>query len=91
MSKTGTDDGLDDDIALVKSREGWVWVDTDSDTSGTEVVEEVDVVEYAVSLQTVNGVKHLRLAGVECDEGSYELSSDRTIQSSHWYDLDEMS
>lgn len=90
MSTTGTDDGLDDDIDLVKSRNGWFWVDTDCDGPGTEVVEEVDIVEYAVTLETVNGVKHLQIAGVESNDGTPELSSGRAVQSSHWYDLDEM-
>lgn len=90
MSTTGSDDGLDDDIDLVKSTDGWRWVDTECDGPGTEVVEEVDVVEYVVTLQTVDGIDHLQIAGVESDDGAHELASDRTIRSSHWHDLDEM-
>lgn len=90
VATTGADDDRDDDIAPVKSEDGWVWVDTNGDTAERTVVEELEVVEYAVALKTINGVKHLRFAGVECEDSSYELSSDRTIESSYWYDLDEM-
>lgn len=90
MSTTDAYDGLDDDIDLVKERNGWFWVDTDSDGPGREVVEEVDDVEYAVTLETVNGVEHLQIAGVESNDGASELSSGRTVRSSHWCDLDEM-
>lgn len=89
MSKTVTGKGIDDDIELVQTRDGWAWVDTDCDGPGT-VVEEVEVIEYEVTASTIDGFEHLQIAEVDDDDGCSKTSSGRVIGSTLWYDLDEM-
>lgn len=89
MSTTVTGTGIDDDIELVRTRDGWAWVDTDSTGPGT-VVEEVEVIEYEVTASTIDGVEHLQIAEVDDDNGWSKTASGRVIGSTRWYDLNEM-
>lgn len=90
MIETVPENGLEDDIELVRTPEGWVWVDTGSAAPGDRIVEPVEVVEYAVVPRDVRGVDHLQIAEVERDGGESSPSPDRSVCSSHWYDLDDM-
>lgn len=89
MSKTVTGKSIDDDIELVRTRDGWAWVDTDCTGPGT-VVEEVEVIEYEVTTSTIDGVEHLQIAEGDDDDGWSKTASGRVFGSTLWHDLDEM-
>lgn len=89
MSKTVTGTSIDDDIELVRTRDGWAWIDTDSAGPDT-VVEEVEVIEYEVTANTIDGTEHLQIAEVDDDDEWSKTASGRVIGSTAWYDLNEM-
>lgn len=91
MSEPATDDERDDGIELRPTRDGgWAWVDTRSDSQGPEIIDTVEDVEYAALSCVVNGVDHLQITEVDAEGEDTGTSPDCTIQSSHFYDLDEM-
>lgn len=90
MSERVPANGLADDIELRRTPDGWVWVDTGEAGPDERVVEPVEVVEYAVVPREVRGVEHLLIAELDGDGDGAVPSPNRTLCSSHWYDLDEM-
>lgn len=90
MTVTVPENGLQDDIELVRTADGWAWVDTGSEGPGTRLVEPVEVVEYAVTPREVGGVEHLEIAEIDPDDAGSTPSTERTVCSSHWYDLDDV-
>ena len=89
MSETSPDTGLDDDIGVQQAHDGrWAWVDRSYDGAGTRVVEWIEVVALARSRVEVGGVEHLRF--YDDSEDPETPGGSRWIQSSHWYDRDEM-
>lgn len=90
MNESVPENGLQDDIELQRTPDGWVWVDTGDAGPEDRVVEPVEVVEYAVVPREVGGVEHLQIAELEPGEEGPTASTDRAVCSSHWYDLDDV-
>lgn len=84
-------DERDDGIELTSTCDGgWAWVDTRSDGPGTEIIDTVEDAEYAAILHVIDGVDHIQLAEIDAANEDAGTIPGRTIQSSHFHDLDEM-
>lgn len=91
MSETVPGSGLEDGIEIQQSHDGrWAWVDTDHDGPGTPVVEWIEIIDLARVEVETGGITHLQLNDNEFRGQDTSLSENRWIQSSHWYNLDEI-
>ncbi|QLD89080.1 hypothetical protein HWV07_08570 [Natronomonas salina] len=90
MTKTSAGSGPEDAIEPVRTADGWAWVDTDCEGPGTRLIEEVDVVKYAVTPRDIDGVDHLQIEESTAQTVGPVSPSGRVICSSHWLDLEEM-
>jgi hypothetical protein len=91
MSETSPSTGVDDDIEIQQAHDGrWAWVDEAYDGAGTRVIEWIDVIDLDRKSVEVGGVEHLRFNDNEFDGDDGTPSETRWIQSSHWYDLEEV-
>lgn len=90
MTKTIAGTGPEDAIEPVRTADGWAWVDTKCEGPGTRIVEEIEVVRYAVTARDINGVEHLQIEESDVEGAGPVSPSGRVICSSHWLDLDAM-